>query len=194
MKISKRGSRAQVGVGALLIFISLVLVSAVVAGVVMRTSSIVETKATVTGSDAQEEVSTGIRVTEVVGYSRDMENIAAIGLSVSLAPGSNNIRFDDILLSYHSENTYISGILHDLAPGSGINNFSVTFIRNNTKDHVLERGELAQIWLDLEANPNLQPLAPGRGFTITLLPIGGQPIEISKYVPRGINQKYIVEW
>lgn len=194
MKISKGGSRAQVGIGALLIFISLVLVSAVVAGVVMRTSSLVETKATVTGNDAQEEVATGIRITEVVGYSRDQKNISAIGLGVSLAPGSNNIRYDDILLSYHSENTYISGILHELASGSNINNFSVIFIRNNTDDYVLERGEFAQIWLDLEANPNLQPLPPGRGFTITVLPIGGQPVEITKYVPRGINQKYIIEW
>lgn len=194
MKISFKGNDAQVGVGALLIFISMILVSAVVAGVIMQTSSIVQTAATTTGNDAPEEVVTALRVSEVVGYSRDMEHISAIGLTVNLAPGSGNIRFDDILLAYHSENTYISGILHNLAPGAGVNNFTVTFIRNKTSDYVLERGEVAQLWLDLEANPNLQPLGPGKGFTITILPVGGQTIEVTKYVPRGINQKYIVEW
>lgn len=194
MRISIRGSRAQVGVGALLIFISMILVSAVVAGVVMKTSSVVKSKATITGSETQQEMVTGVRVTEVVGYSSNAENITAIGLRVSLAPGSGNIRYDDILLSYHYENTYISGILHELAPGAGVNNFSVTFLRNKTNDYVLERGELAQLWLDLESNPNLEPLPPGKEFTITVLPIGGQAVGITKYVPRGINQKYIVEW
>jgi flagellin FlaB len=194
MRIPSRRSRAQVGIGALLIFISMVLVSAVVAGVVMKTSYLVESKATMTGSDTQEEVVTAIRVTEVVGYSRDLRSISAVGLSVSLAPGSGNIRFDDILLAYHQEDIYVSGILHDLAPGAGVNNFSVTFIRNKTDDHVLERGELAQLWLDLEANPTMRPLAPGKGFTITVLPIGGQSVEITKFVPRGINQRYIIEW
>lgn len=194
MRISPGRSRAQVGIGALLIFISMVLVSAVVAGVVMRTSSLVENKAAMTGSDTQEEVVTGLRVTEVVGYSSDLRRVSAIGLSVTLAPGSGNIRFDDILLAYHQEDVYVSGILHGLAPGAGVNNFSVTFIRNKTDDYVLERGELAQIWLDLEANPNLQPVSPGEGFTIAVLPIGGQSVEIAKFVPRGINQKYIIEW
>jgi flagellin FlaB len=194
MRISGGGSDAQIGVGTLLIFLSMVLVSAVVAGVVIRTSSTVKNAAVTAWADAQEEVVTSLRVTEVVGYSSDMENITAIGLRVNLAPGSGNIRYDDILLAYHSGDTYISGILHRLAPRAGVNNFTVTFIRNKTSDYVLERGELAQLWLDLDANPNLEPLPPGREFSITLLPVGGQSIEVNKHVPRGINQRYIVEW
>jgi hypothetical protein len=155
---------------------------------------LVESKASTTSSDASSEVVTGLRITEVVGYSSDRHNITSIALTVELASGSLNIRYDDILLAYHTGDVYLSGILHELSPNAGVNNFSVTFIRNKTNDYVLERGEIAQLWFDLEGNPDVEPLQPGREFSITLLPIGGQAIEVTKYVPRGLNQRYIVEW
>lgn len=194
MKIFLRGGEAQVGIGTLLIFLSMVLVSALAASVVLRTSMLVESKASTTSSDASSEVVTGLRITEVVGYSSDRHNITSIALTVELASGSLNIRYDDILLAYHTGDVYLSGILHELSPNAGVNNFSVTFIRNKTNDYVLERGEIAQLWFDLEGNPDVEPLQPGREFSITLLPIGGQAIEVTKYVPRGLNQRYIVEW
>jgi archaellin len=189
-----RSSEAQVGIGTLIILLSMMVVSAVAAGAILQISTIIENKASATSSDTSNEVITGLKVTEVVGYSSNSRNITAVGLSLELVPGSLNIRYDDILLAYHTGDVYLSGILHELSPNAGVNNFSVTFIRNKTNDYVLERGEIAQIWFDLEGNPNIEPLPPSKEFSIAILPIGGQGTGITKYVPRAINQEYIVDW
>jgi flagellin FlaB len=189
-----RSSEAQVGIGTLIIFLGMVVVSAVAAGVILRTSSMVESKASLTSSDASNEVITGLKVTEVVGYSSNSRNITSIGLTLELVSGSMDIRYDDILLAYYTGDVYLSGILHELSPNAGVNNYSVTFIRNKTSDYILERGEIAQIWFDLEDNPNVEPLPQSKEFSITIIPLGGQATGITKYVPRAINQMYIVDW
>jgi len=189
-----RSSEAQVGIGTLIIFLGMLVVSAMAAGVILRTSSIVGNTASATSSDTSNEVITGLTVTQVVGYSSNRKNITSIGLTLKLVPGSLNIKYDDILLAYQAGDVYLSGILHELSPNAGVNNFSVTFIRNKTNDYVLENGEVAQIWFDLDKNPNAEPLMPGAEFSFTVLPIGGQATGVTKYVPLGLNQRYIVDW
>ncbi len=134
-----------------------------------------------------------MKVTEVIGYG-EAGNITAIGLTVELASGSEPVRYEDLLMSYHSGNIYIPGILHELAPGAGVNNYSVKFIRNQTDDYILERGEIAQLWFNLSANPSAAPLRPFGEFTIMLLQRAGQPAIVTEVVPSVINQRHILEW
>ncbi len=106
------GGRAQVGIGTLIIFIAMVLVSAVAAGVLLKTSGGLQQKATVTGEQATKEVSTNIKVMDVLGYVNDttQEKINAIILRVQLAAGSGDVRYSDIILAYQSGDHYVVGI------------------------------------------------------------------------------------
>ncbi len=104
--------RAQVGIGTLIIFIAMVLVAAVAAGVLLRTSGSLQQKATVTGEQATKEVSTNVKVMDVLGYVNDtsQERINAIIMRVQLAAGSGDVRYSDIILAYQSGDNYVVGI------------------------------------------------------------------------------------
>ncbi len=108
--------KAQVGIGTLIIFIAMILVAAVAAGVLLKTSGGLQQKATVTGEQATKEVSTNIKVTNVVGYSNDStsnKQIRAIILTAQLASGSGDVKYSDIVLTYQEGNTYVSGIAYN---------------------------------------------------------------------------------
>ncbi len=118
MKVRKflRNRKAQVGIGTLIIFIAMILVAAVAAGVLLKTSGGLQQKATVTGEQATKEVSTNIKVTNVVGYSNDSSSnkqIRALILTAQLASGSGDVKYSDIVLTYQEGNTYVSGISYN---------------------------------------------------------------------------------
>jgi len=108
--------KAQVGIGTLIIFIAMILVAAVAAGVLLKTSGGLQQKATVTGEQATKEVSTNIKVTNVVGYSNDStsnKQIRALILTAQLASGSGDVKYSDIVLTYQEGDTYVSGIAYN---------------------------------------------------------------------------------
>jgi flagellin-like protein len=63
----KNNERGQVGIGTLIVFIALILVSAVAAGVLVQTAGFIQSDAEATGEDAQDEVSNQIDVVTASG-------------------------------------------------------------------------------------------------------------------------------
>jgi archaeal flagellin N-terminal-like domain len=59
--------RGQVGIGTLIIFIAMVLVAAVAAGVLINTAGLLESTASDTSADSQAQVSNQLAVVSAVG-------------------------------------------------------------------------------------------------------------------------------
>jgi flagellin FlaB len=95
--------RGQVGIGTLIVFIAMVLVAAIAAGVLINTAGFLQTQAEATGQESTEQVSDSLQVesvvTEVEG-SEGSEEIRAIAIDVSLAPGSNPIDITSATLEW----------------------------------------------------------------------------------------------
>ncbi|ELZ47032.1 flagellin [Halorubrum californiense DSM 19288] len=91
--INNDEDRGQVGIGTLIVFIAMVLVAAIAAGVLINTAGFLQSQAEATGQESTDLVSERIDVTSevgIVGNSTSGE-LEAIKISVSGAAGSDQI-------------------------------------------------------------------------------------------------------
>jgi flagellin FlaB len=100
-----KNTRAQVGIGTLIIFIAMVLVAAVAAAVLIQTSGTLQQKAQSTGKQATQEVSSNLMVKTIEGVraknsSTDMsETIDLLKLKVGLNVGSSPVDVNQVVIS-----------------------------------------------------------------------------------------------
>jgi len=86
---------AAIGIGAMIVFIALILVAAVAAAVIIQTAEKLQQNAQATGDDTQEQMSTKVVLLSTV--VSDMTGAAEKLFSTfELAPGSEPIQGDDI--------------------------------------------------------------------------------------------------
>ena len=98
--VLKHKDVGSIGIGAMIVFIAMVLVAGIAASVLIQTSTRLESQAMTTGQETTEEVSSGIAVFDITGYSqayatgRDMDLMA---ITVRPRAGSSDI---DLLTTY----------------------------------------------------------------------------------------------
>lgn len=89
--------RGQVGIGTLIVFIAMVLVAAIAAGVLINTAGLLQAQAQSTGEETTAQVSDRIAIGEAVGYDTssaggdDAGKIDTINISMRLAAGADPI-------------------------------------------------------------------------------------------------------
>ena len=82
----------SIGIGAMIVFIAMVLVAGVAASVLIQTSMKLESQALATGRETTDEVSGGIEVYDVLGYSSGYSmDISKLAIGVRPRAGSNGI-------------------------------------------------------------------------------------------------------
>ena len=81
-----------IGIGAMIVFIAMVLVAGIAASVLIQTSTRLESQAMSTGQETIDEVSTGIAVFDITGYASAVTaNLSKIAITVRPRAGSSEI-------------------------------------------------------------------------------------------------------
>ena len=91
--------RGQVGIGTLIVFIAMVLVAAIAAGVLINTAGFLQTQAEATGEESTAQVTDSLQVyTAAVpqGQIDSSNGIQQIDLQVGLGPGSNRLDLQNV--------------------------------------------------------------------------------------------------
>lgn len=128
-------TKASVGIGALIIFIAMILIAGVTANVLIQTMNSLQEQAMRTGEETLRDISGGLRITHVSGYT-NTSHITQLSIFVSPTAASDNIDLTyayislsdtskKVILSYNS-NCFNSSVSNGLFGTVNASNLSAT--------------------------------------------------------------------
>ncbi len=100
--------RGQVGIGTLIVFIAMVLVAAIAAGVLVNTAGFLQATAEDAGQESVDKVTNRLDVVSTHGVVNDRGNekgVDSLNLTVRLAAGSGAVSLEDTTIKYVSDTT-----------------------------------------------------------------------------------------
>ena len=95
-KLFNKNESASIGIGAMIVFIAMVLVAGIAASVLIQTSTTLESQALSTGRETTDEVSGGIAVFDIEGHVAT--DIDAISITVRTRAGSPDIDLNETII------------------------------------------------------------------------------------------------
>ncbi|MFC6754231.1 archaellin/type IV pilin N-terminal domain-containing protein [Halorubrum tibetense] len=115
--ITNSEERGQVGIGTLIVFIAMVLVAAIAAGVLINTAGFLQSQAEATGEESTDLVSERIDVTSSVGIVGDADagTLDEIRLSVAGSPGADQIDLSETTIQAVGPNGQANLVFTDQA-------------------------------------------------------------------------------
>jgi archaellin len=188
--------------GTLIIFIALILVAAVAAGVLIRTAGELRAQARATGREAIHQVAAGVRVVNIKGEVAN-EIIENVSIVIKLRPGSPPIDLREMVLQYTSKDTDVHLLLGPYKETRaalkaewgelGAENFGVVRVIEDEGLPVFimtTAGAVRELWIDVKSiEPDNKLLAQEKA-TIKIMPkVGFEAVEalIVPEVLYGIN-------
>jgi len=195
--------RGQVGIGTLIVFIAMVLVAAIAAGVLINTAGFLQSGAEETGQQSSDQVTNRLQVVSAVGEDINGDTVDTVRITVKQAPGANNIDLSTTTLQFvHSSgstdltfsdysadsSTFDDGNANDLSN----TDFGVTGVQDEGGDSIQgsapvlnDRADRAQIILDTSAITG--GFSEGDTATIQVNTQSGGNTEIRLVVPETLS-------
>ena len=172
-----RPDRGQVGIGTLIIFIAMILVAAVAAGVLINTAGLLQVQGEATGEESQSQVSDRLVVQSATGNVTDRQ-VRTVNLTVKKGAGSDTINLANTSYEIVRRNGVDTGILGD-------DDTEITNVSARTDDlFITDQTDRYKLTFVIE-NSNAY-LNPSDSMTITLTPASGASTMVEVRVPDSV--------
>ena len=200
--------RGQVGIGTLIVFIAMVLVAAIAAGVLINTAGFLQAQSEATGEESAEQVSDRVQVSSVVGAvsneSAD-EEMDAVSMTVLRGSGADDINLENAIIEVFAEGesatlTFDGADIDDdanlnLTNGEdfGLDNnvvgedeFAIVDVTGADDGTLSDSSDRAKLVFDLG---NVNALEEGETVTITVTTAAGGSEFIEKRAPSTLEEE-----
>ena len=138
------GDRGQVGIGTLIVFIAMVLVAAIAAGVLVNTAGFLQATAEDAGQESVDKVTNRVEVVNQHGVVGGNDRIKKLNLTVRLAAGSSAVDLNRTSVKYLSDEQ-VTTLTNNSDPGDyDPHEFNLTSVEETDEDDsfgVLNSGE-----------------------------------------------------
>ena len=156
--------RGQVGIGTLIVFIAMVLVAAIAAGVLINTAGMLQTQAEATGEESAQQVSDRIQIQSATG-NISSGNLTDINITVTKAPGAGDIQLENVTYEIVTDDQVVTDV---------INGSNIGYITRSTPDNVItDRADRYEITLNATDDLEGEQITGGESLTITLTTASG---------------------
>jgi flagellin FlaB len=192
--------RGQVGIGTLIVFIALVLVAAIAAGVLINTAGFLQNQAESTGQESTKQVTNSLSVQSTLGTQTASDSVDQITIRVAKSPGAGAINVNKSTIQYvgpDGAETLVPAntlVAPDGTGDTGENNYGEAFFQVSGSN-VLDDGTTSttiKIYLFDIADANaetstLDTLTPGEAADIKITTASGGQSSIVATVPEPLT-------
>ena len=142
--INDEDERGQVGIGTLIVFIAMVLVAAIAAGVLINTAGFLQSKGAATGEEASAQVSNRIDVVSAYGnVNSSSEQADYVNLTVRQAAGADNINLSKSTIQWIGPDRALT-LTHNTSQTT-TDGFNTTAIKGNNDNVLVDQSDRIKI-------------------------------------------------
>ncbi|WP_276273302.1 archaellin/type IV pilin N-terminal domain-containing protein [Haloarcula litorea] len=126
-----RDERGQVGIGTLIVFIAMVLVAAIAAGVLINTSGYLQSSALSTGQESSDSTTNRVQVVSATGSSLSDNEVGVVELVVKKSPGAGNVDLGQATIQWVGPSGSYYQLAENGADGSPDGRFAVSAVQDD---------------------------------------------------------------
>lgn len=163
--------RGQVGIETLIIFIAMILVAAIAAGILINTAGFLQHQASATSDDATEQVSNQLLVVSAVGELPEDGPVNDLVFTTMQSPGADEIDLEELTIEWNGPHHHRTLLYTDEDPDDiEAGEFTVTNVTGvNETDPVLDdRADRAKVHVPIGGAGITAPDELGAGEQATL--------------------------
>jgi len=190
--------RGEMGLSTLILFLATILVSTITAQVLIQTATNLQSTALNVGKQTQRQISTFVNVLSISADDGSVNSkIENIYTQIRLAPGSQPIKLEDILINIHTTNSHAELIYRN---GTCINDstgfetnlnqgfFTIQYLKNSTdnKKGYVQQGDIVKICMQLP-----EKVGESKEIKTTIIPKDAMPTTTKILTPTTIFHKNI---
>ncbi|MDB2252465.1 flagellin [Halorubrum ezzemoulense] len=146
--------RGQVGIGTLIVFIAMVLVAAIAAGVLINTAGFLQTQAEATGQESTQQVSDRLQVVSQSGTFDDNQGdgqIVELDFVLAQSPGASNVDLSETSVELIGE----SGQETFTLSKAGSDGTDIDIFKGENSVVFTDSSDRAQVTIGLDAGSGL---------------------------------------